>query len=372
MSNPGGQRKLLGVAVLAGGVLAVGGVAVYLAMSGAGGASAGAGGPAAATAAVGQPGTDAATLETSLSAANDLIGKGRFEDAAQILAKLVDAHPMDMELRRSFAQSLMGIKKSKEAYEQFVAAISLLPAGTTDRISKGSDPAAGQLHFEAGTCASTAGLWDRADEHYSMAQTANPKEPKYPLYLAMVQIRKGDDAAATASLLRAAHLNPDLAEAWGTLGELALKGNSIGLAQQHIEKARKLQPDSLKWRVVEARLLNRRGEAEQAATLLLALDESRRYEPGVVTALCESYGLLKKPEEAAKFCERAFEASGRGEKAAARGEKGGADAGLAYQAAVWWQRAGKKEEAIKAARAAAMLGNEDARELAEKLENMRG
>src|SRR5690606_30382505 len=133
------------------------------------------------------------------------------------------------------------------AYEQFVAAMAIADGDAA-------------LHFEAGTVANTAGLTDRAYEHYYRAQMMAPNEPKYPLYLAMIQIKQDERTAAMASLVRAVTLNEDLAEAWGTLAELELAENMLGLAQQHIEKARALQPESEKWKIAEAKILKRNNE----------------------------------------------------------------------------------------------------------------
>ena len=55
----------------------------------------------------------------------------------------------------------MGQKKFEEGYQQYEAALALMPAGTMDKIAKGEDSEAAKLHFEAGTCASMAGKFGR-------------------------------------------------------------------------------------------------------------------------------------------------------------------------------------------------------------------
>ena len=245
-----------------------------------------------------------------------------------------------------------------EGYAQYGGGVPLLPAGTSQRIATSGDAGAAQLHFEAGTCANMAGRLDRAEEHYSMAQTADRREPKYPLYLAMVQLKRGgkeSEAAAVASLLRATPLNPDLGEAWGTLAEIELRNDQLGLAAQHLEKARTLQPEVVRWRLAEARLLNRRGEASQALALLAALPVNQRREPAVLGVMAESHGLLKQPAEAARMYVEAFEASAP------------ANAELAYQAALWSERAGDGAQAARLADTAATLGHADARAMVERL-----
>lgn len=187
-----------------------------------------------------------------------------------------------------------------------------------------------------------------------MAQAVEPGEARYPLYLAMVQIRRGEEDAGGASLLRAVRLKPDLPEAWGTMAELELKHNRVNLAAQHLESALRLQPGELRWRLVQARILNRQDKPAEAATVLLALSEAERGRVEVLGLLSESYGLLGKPREAGEAYARVF--------------KGSPDKPeLAYQAALWFEKAKETGRAREMARAAGMMGHADARELEVRL-----
>lgn len=350
--SSGGRRALGAVLGLGGLVLAVGALALYSALHTPAPAEGHATGPN------GIVGNAATAVTAGLEAAARYQGEGKLPEAAAILAKLTEAEPTDGTVRRAYAQVLMGQKKYAEAYEQYQGAVALLPAGTTERIAKQGDPDAAALHFEAGTCASLAGLLGRAEEHYSMAQTADRREAKYPLYLAMVQLKKGDkqsETAATASLLRAVHLNPEIGEAWGTLGEIALRNDQLTIAEQHLDKARRLQPGVVRWRMDEARLLNRRGDAEKAAALLTALGPEQRSDAAVLGVLAESYGLMRRPSEAADAYAKAFKAVSP------------PSAELAYQAALWFERAGDTGRARDFAKTASMLGNADAADLAARL-----
>ncbi len=202
-----------------------------------------------------------------------------------------------------------------------------------------------KLHFEAGTVANEAGLVERAEEHYTMAQSGDPTEPKYPLYLAMEQIKLGKDSAALASLIRATKLNPDLAIGWGTLSELALKEGQLGLAMQHVDKARRLEPQTARWRVIEARILKRRaepGDVEKALQLLLSLEASERANPEVMKATGECFGLLQRPADAAFMYAEASKLRPD-------------DATIAYEASLWYQRSGNEAEALRFAKKAKEL-----------------
>ena len=333
------KGPVIAVAALALAVVGVGGFVLKSALSP---SEAGAG-AAGATAAGRNP---AATLEAGMESAAVYCNQGRFGEASAILSKLIEQSPDNQPVRLMYAQALMGEKKFKDAYAQYEAAFALEPAGSAAKVT----PAQAKTHFEAGTCANQAGLIERAAEHYELAQVGDPAEARYPLYLAMMQVKLGQDDAANASLVRAAKLNPDLAEAWGTMAELALRKNALGLASQHLEHAEKLQPEVARWRIVRARILNREGDPEKAATLLLALDQASRRTRDAMTALAQSYGLLKRPLDAAKMYADA-----------ARDKPD--DAELRFEAAQWFERAGDEKAAAEQARFGAMLGHEGCREL---------
>lgn len=346
MPSQPGRRGLLAVVALLVVALVIGAVVVAKSASGPSQAQADATG--------GGGGVKAESIEAALAAAQVYIRDSKFTEATMILEKLVQRAPTDQAAHVAFAQALRGQDKHAEAYREFEAAIALgqsAPANRADAAATGQrDPVTAQLHFEAGTCANKINKIDRAIEHYWMAQTLDAAEPRYPLFLGMMQIKSGDESAANASLLRATYLKPDLAEAWGTLAELAARKNQLGIATQHLAQARKLQPEVARWRILEARILNRAGEPEKAATILLALDPHTRAEKQVVTLLAESYGLLKKPLDAANLW-------------ASAAKLNASDPEYHYQAALWFQRAGEPAKAAASAKTAAMLGHEGAKQL---------
>lgn len=292
-------------------------------------------------------------IETGLASAAEYQRSGKFAEASTILSKLAKQAPTDRAVRLAYAQALLGQKRYEEALPQFDAAIALSSSAansTTATTPQTRDPVLAQLHFEAGTCANAAGQIDKAREHYQTAQALDPSEPRYPVFLAMIQIRAGDDVAAMASLVRSIKLNPDLAEAWGTMAELELKSNRLALAQQHLEKAVKLQPEVSRWRIVEARILNRQGDPERAATILQALPPGELAAKSVMGLLAESFGMMKKPGDAAMMYERAYAQTPN-------------EPELAYLAATWYQRAGQPAKARAHAMTASTLGYAPAKEL---------
>jgi tetratricopeptide (TPR) repeat protein len=279
----------------------------------------------------------AARNQAAMQDARAAFVQGDYAKAAGILQTAVSLDARDQELRLLLAQALTGQKDYSQAYKQLEAAIAI-------------GPPAAELHFDAGTIANKAGLVDRALEHYSMAQTANPREPKYPLYLGMIQIKLGQDDAARASLVRAVTLEPELAEGWGTLGEMELKSNALGLARDHFQKAKSFQPTAARWRLGEARVLKRQGDAEGALAILVALDQTDTATKPVADAIAECCGLLDRPLQAAQAYANAATAHPD-------------DAELHYQAALWFKRADDAEMVRKYARRARELGDARAAEL---------
>lgn len=384
MKNGVGARGRGMVAALVGAVLVVGViVAVVMVVRALGNPSTAVGGdansgtaaPAGATGNA-KPGAVDAGLEAAAKYQRD----NRFPEATAILTKLSEQAATDQRVRLALAQSLLGERAYAKAYEQYQAAIALDGANVAGaQAAMAKNPKLAQLHAEAGTCAllaagqkavdGAAGGGNvgengaaRAIEHYSMAQTLDPTNARYPLFLGMAQLKEGTsegDSAAMASFVRASVLQPDLAEAWGTMGELELKRNRADLAAQHVEKAMKLQPEQGKWRVVRARIFNRQGEPEKALATVAGLDAVTLNASQTLKLRGESYGLLKQPGAAAEMYEQA--AKGR---ASAGGEP---DSDLWYQAALWHQRAGNEAKAKLAAQTAMMMGNAEGKRLFESL-----
>lgn len=350
MMNPGSENPAPSSARSLGPIAAV--VVLVLAVVGVGWLVLGMvrGTPSSSSAAANNARDSARAVEAGLESAAAYSQQGRFGEASAILSKLVEQSPDNQAVRFSYAQSLVGEKKFAAAYAQYEAAFALETAGGSGISGPTVTPAQARTHFEAGTCANQAGLAVQAAEHYHLAQVGDPTEARYPLYLAMIQIKLGDDDAATASLVRAANLNPELAEAWGTLAELALKKNAINLAAQHLANAERMQPDVARWRHVRARILNRQGEPEKAATLLLALPPAARRERDIMTTLAQTYGLLKRPGDAARLYADAAKDTPD-------------DAELYFQAATWFERAGDSAKAAEHAKVGALLGHEGCREL---------
>lgn len=234
----------------------------------------------------------AAKIEEVRAAAALYVQKNEPARAEAILKEGVAQFPEDGTLRTAYAELLLGQRKLEDAYAQYEAALA---TGARDA----------KTEFAAGSVANMIGKPERALEHYSAAQTSDPVNADYPLYLGQVQAKLGKLDDAKVSLLRSAKLEPDRAVAWGTLADIAVRENKPDIALQYIARARELEPGVGVWRIIEARALNRAGTPSKSLDVLAGLDESDARQPAVARLIAETYGLLGDKAKAAEWTAKA-------------------------------------------------------------------
>lgn len=277
-----------------------------------------------------------------IDAAKRFLRDGDLDNAELLLREATARAPEDYEAWSLLGETLLSAGRSREAYGAYARAAEA-PGAPVD------------LEFNAGTVANTVGLTVEAQQHYTRAQQRDPANAQYPLFLAQIERKLGDNAAAKAALVRAVNLRPETAVAWGVLADIALEENNLPIAKQHIEKARTLEPESTQWRLIEARILRRDNDPERAARLLLALpDDSLLTNPALVEEAATALAMLRRTDDAASLWLRC----------AARNPRN-AEANL--KAAQMLARADRLREAVSFADAAAALGDERGRELARSL-----
>lgn len=281
------------------------------------------------------------TINAALDAADEYLRSGQYVNAGVILDRAAKKFPDDRQLREIYAASLLGQQRPADALVQLEEALRIGPPTV-------------KLYMDAGVVANQAGKTDRAAELLSLGALKDPTEPQLPLYLAMVQIKQGKDAAATASLAKALRIKDDLPEAWGTLAELSLKSNDLSLARQHVGKARALQPESIRWRTVEAKIAKREGNAHGAIALLQAFDPEDLYKASALSTLADAMAMDGKVLGAARLYSQAAITVAT-------------DADLYYQAGVFFKRAGDTSMAEASARMALELRHAKAREFLDEM-----
>ncbi len=283
-----------------------------------------------------------ATEQAALNAARTYLAQDKPGSAEAIARAALAKWPDRQSLNLLLGETLLHLGRKPEAYDCYDRAIIIGP----------DHP---EYRFAAGTIAAEIGRFDEAELHYLAAQGQDPKNPKYPLYLAQVQRKRGAGDEARASLVLATKLDPDLGVAWAALAALALDENRPQVALPYIERARRLEPSRMDWRLIEAKALVRDGRAEDAATLLLAVpDEERLRNLVAVRELAGALGMLNRPAEAAEqyIAALAFDSSCQE---------------CAFEAACWLERAGDRNRAAVFASHAAALGHREAAEMLDRL-----
>ena len=284
---------------------------------------------------------DYSALTAIVDSAAAYLDQAQAGKAEAILREALGKYPEDQDLHLLLGQALINQRRLDEAYGEYIAALAIGPRDA-------------DIEFSAGTLANQIGQPERALEHYAAAQTADPSHPDYPLYRGQVQFKLGRYSEGRASLVMAARLKPDRAIIWGTLADLELLENNARVALQHIARARDLEPENGMWRVIEAKAFKRQGKAAKALTLLLGLDASQRQDTNVRRLTAECFGMMNRPVDGARVYVEAF-------------DERQPDADLAFEAAVWFDRAGDGSNALEWAKRAAQLGHQQADKLVARL-----
>lgn len=280
------------------------------------------------------------TVQEILDAARAYLDQDKAPAAEIILIAAVERIPDNQSLRLLLGECLLQQERLDESYDHYTQGIFIGP----------DHP---EYRFVAGTIASKLNRLEDAETHYKVAQSMDRSNPKFPLYLAQVQRKMGKVDDARASLVIATKLDETLSVAWATLAAIALDENRQDVAKQYINRARAIEPDRPDFRVIEAKILRRGNEPQQAADLLLAIPEADRLrDQGTLLELSLCYGMLGKVSDAAAMYVAALGLNPD-------------DPELAYQAAIWLDRDNQRGRAETYAQHAAAKGHEGAKKLVE-------
>lgn len=265
---------------------------------------------------------------------------GEHARAEQMLRAAAEAWPGSQPVQVALARRLMAGGRPAEAWPHYLQALRLGP----------DSPA---LHFEAAQAATAAGLDREALRHLTHAAAGDAFNAEYALHLGLAQRRAGQHGAARASFLRVVHLDARCGPAWGALAELALAENNLPMALQYGARARAIEPDTLRWRLIEARALKRSGEPARALALLEDLSHGEMLEPTVARLRAECLGMLGQQAEAGMVLADAADLH--------------RDATMLVEAALAFERAGARARALELACRAQALGAPGAAALAARL-----
>ena len=286
-------------------------------------------------------GVDLASNAAVLKAARTYVGGQELGKAQAVLRQALENRPDDAMLREMLGDVLLQDEDEAGAMAQYAA--------VADR-----DGATAESLFKAGSLATGMGDHSRAVGYLTRAETADAGDVEIPILLASAQIELGQIDQAKATLARAAVLDEGRGMVWGMLGEIAVRENKLEMASQHMAKARALEPGSIPWRVLEARVLRRLGKPDRAVMLLDGLRGDERFEPTVVSEMASALGMLDRGDDALSIYLVAI-------------RERPSDAELRYQAAIWADRLGETARASELAQSAAMMGDDRAKALLERM-----
>lgn len=271
------QRTIMTLSSLGAALLIVGGATLWLLNGGAGG------GPRRAAASESQR---LEALRAGLEAAAKYVASEQDEQAAIILEKLVEEYPLDPLVLAQLAELRLHQGRDSEAYDLYR---TLIVNHKADRTT----------HFNAGLVAARLDRVEEAIAHLEEACRLDPADVQAPLYLANLYRKTHENTQAQEQLLRVIKLDESQHLAWGGLAQIAFVENKLDLAEQHVARARGLEPQFATWQILQAKILRRRGRPEAAITMLAALGEGR-YQQEVVDEIAQCWALLGSPRKAAQ------------------------------------------------------------------------
>jgi tetratricopeptide (TPR) repeat protein len=274
------------------------------------------------------------SVEEILGAVQVYVQNKQYDQAELVLTSAVSQYVSDQEFRFALGDLYMLQQKTAQAYDQYIAGIEI-------------GPSSAKAEFTAGTLANMLDQTELAEAHYSASMRMDPQNPDTPIYLAAIQMKSNQLENAKLNLALAGRIAPDRARIYAMRSEIALRENKTSIALEQIRKARGIEPNQLGWILHESRVLKRSGQAQSAVDLLIALPQDQLDNPEVAYILAECFGMLSRPGDAAS---RLMDVA----------EKHPSDAKLAFETALWLERAEDRERAIEWAMKAVRLGHPQA------------
>lgn len=296
---------------------------------------------AAALAGTESEGVDLGSTAAVLKAARTYVGGQELGKAESVLRRALETRPGDALMREMLGDVLLQGEDEAGAMAQYAEL-----AARTD--------ATAEVLFKAGSLAAGMGDHEGAVAYLTRSVGADPSLADASVQLANAQLELGRVEEAKATLVRTAVLDDGLGVVWGMLAEIAVRENALEIASQHIAKARRVDPENIAWRVLEARVMRRRGEPEKAVLLLDGIRGDERFEPPVLAEMATALGMLGRGADALSIY-----LVGVRERPD--------DAEIRYRAALWAEREGEIGRALDLARTASMMGDERAKAVVERL-----
>ncbi len=226
-------------------------------------------------------------IDDAIAAINDYINTDRLPQAIKIAEALYDKYPAELRVLSVFYELRMFEERFEDAYILLQQLLAI----------ENDNP---EYHFNAGILASMLQNYQAAAMHFQDASNRDISDPKFPLYHAQILIKLHEYTEARIKLLAVIKLDGEIHQAYGTLAEIALIENALDMADQHIKRAQTLAPTFLKWKLVEAKIIRRRGKPEDALIRLNALQPPYRHAQEVVDEVAQCWAMSGSPTRAAR------------------------------------------------------------------------
>jgi tetratricopeptide (TPR) repeat protein len=186
---------------------------------------------------------------------------GRPADAEESFRRAIDLNPAGMQARQGLTLALVAQGRAPE--DSGADDVSLPPAARSRALL---------VQAVAGL---EAGRLDEAESLLRKALALDPGSHRAYLSLAVLESRRGNDAAAMEDCRKALALRPDFADAYGQMGVSALRLGDLPEATRDLEQATRLDPsdkEGLSRLGVIYAQAGRLEEAKQAFRQALSLD----------------------------------------------------------------------------------------------------
>ena len=277
------------------------------------------------------PPTDADTeaMHNQLAELGDQFGQvlEHQRDAGPLIERidaLIVKYPQSAEAHTLRGQVLIYAGRLDEALDSLERSLKL-------------NPEQANVHLLAGTAASKLDRLEDAARHYAEAVKLQPDVGTNAIFLATIQHKLGRDYEAVPTLLTAIQHDAKLHGAYALLSDIYAEQGKLDLAQAQIKRAIDAlnDPDSrvyVIYTLKRAALLRRADQPGESLALLDALPAAEQQRPDVLRDIAESWGMLGKPEMAARRYELALQVDPSNDHAAA-------------EAVRWWLKADDTEAA---------------------------
>ncbi len=182
-----------------------------------------------------------------------LLGKKEFDEATELLQKLLNESPKNCEFRELLGTAWFLRKDFKAAREEFEQVTRLEPLRASGWINLGA-------------IENKLGEYRKAADALRRGLTKDRKNAEAYYNLGIAQKGLKLNTMAISAYKEAVKLKPDMVDAWVNLGHLYFEMKNFSLAQQCCQAILKLDPESRKAKALMAQISDSHSNARRSAS----------------------------------------------------------------------------------------------------------